>query len=79
MHRGVLAEEPRGGLLVTYDHLLTVREVAERLALKEATIRAWLLARRIASVRVGRRAVRIPCSEVDRVVAEGFVPARGRQ
>jgi excisionase family DNA binding protein len=64
---------------MTDHHLLTVREVAERLALKEATIRAWLLARRIASVRVGRRAVRIPCSEVDRVVAEGFLPAKGQR
>ena len=59
--------------------LLTVREVAERLALKEATIRAWLLVRRIASVRVGGRAVRIPYSEVERIVSEGFVPARGQR
>ena len=59
--------------------LLTVKEVADRLALKQSTIRAWLLARRIASVRVGRRAVRVPCSEVDRIVSNGFVPARGER
>jgi excisionase family DNA binding protein len=61
---------------MTTQQLLTVKDVAQRLALKEATIRAWLLGRRIASVRVGRRAVRIPSSEIDRIVREGFVPAR---
>lgn len=61
---------------MTNQQLLTVKEVAQRLALREATIRAWLLARRIASVRVGRRAVRIPSSEIDRILTGGFVPAR---
>lgn len=56
--------------------LLRVSEVAELLAVKESTIRAWLLARRIACVRVGGRAVRIPLSEVERMVATGTVPAR---
>ena len=56
--------------------LLTVREVAQYLNLRESTIRAWLLRRRVAYVRVGKRAVRIFASEVDRVIAEGIVPAR---
>jgi excisionase family DNA binding protein len=56
--------------------LLTASEVAERLAIKESTIRAWLLARRLARVRVGRRAVRIPVSEVERIIAEGTILAR---
>jgi excisionase family DNA binding protein len=56
--------------------LLTVSKAAERLAMKESTIRAWLLARRLSRVRVGRRAVRIPASEVERIIAEGTVPAR---
>ena len=60
----------------TKDNLLTVPEIAQRLAVKESTIRAWLLSRRLCKVRVGRRAVRIPASEVDRIIAEGLIPAR---
>lgn len=56
--------------------LLTIPEAAARLALKESTVRAWLLARRLSKVRVGRRAVRVPASEIDRIIAEGFIPAR---
>lgn len=59
--------------------LLTVSEVAARLALKESTIRAWLLARRLIGVRVGRRAVRIPVSEVERIIAEGTLPRDDRR
>jgi excisionase family DNA binding protein len=59
--------------------LLTTAQVAERLSLKESTIRAWLLARRISHVRVGRRAVRIPASEVERVITEGTISTRGRR
>ena len=60
----------------TEQELLTTFQVAERLAMKESTIRAWLLARRLSRVRVGRRAVRIPASEVERIIAEGTVPWR---
>jgi excisionase family DNA binding protein len=56
--------------------LLSVPEVAERLAIKESTVRAWLLRRRLEYVRVGKRSVRIPLSEVQRIIAEGTVPAR---
>lgn len=56
--------------------LLTVAQVAERLAVKESTIRAWLLARRLSRVRIGRRAVKVRLSEVERVIAEGTLPAR---
>lgn len=58
------------------ESLLTVPEVAARLAVKESTIRAWLLTRRLCKVRVGRRAVRVPASEIDRIIAEGLVPMR---
>ena len=57
--------------------LLRVSEAADLLAVKESTIRAWLLKRRISCVRVGGRAVRIPVSEVRRLIAEGTIPARG--
>jgi excisionase family DNA binding protein len=56
--------------------LLTVSEVAARLAVKESTVRAWLLSRRLSRVRVGRRAVRVPVKEVERIIAEGTIPAR---
>jgi excisionase family DNA binding protein len=55
--------------------LLTVPEAAKRLAIKESTVKAWLLRRRLAFVRVGR-SVRVPLAEIQRVIAEGTVPAR---
>jgi excisionase family DNA binding protein len=58
------------------EQLLTTAQVAERLSMKESTIRAWVLARRLKHVRIGRRAVRIPADEVSRIIAEGSVPAR---
>jgi excisionase family DNA binding protein len=56
--------------------LLSVPQVAQRLAVKESTVRAWLLRRRLAHVKVGRRAVRVPVGEVERIVREGSVPAQ---
>ncbi len=54
---------------------LTVREVAESLSLSVATIRAWIASRRIGFVRLGR-AIRVPRSEVERLLESGFVPPR---
>jgi len=60
--------------------LLTVGQAAERLNVTQAAIRRWLLERRIASVKVGRRLIRIPSAEVQRVIDSGLRPARpGRQ
>jgi excisionase family DNA binding protein len=58
------------------EKLLRASEVAERLGLRTSTIRAWISQGRIAKVRVGRRAIRIPTSEVDRLIAWGTIPAR---
>ena len=58
---------------------LTVRQVAEVLNLKECTIRAWVLARRLAYVRIGRRALRIPVAEIERLISQGTVPTRERR
>ena len=55
--------------------LLRVEEFAARLNIKPATARAWLLRRRIAKVRVGQRSIRIPATELQRIVDEGTVPA----
>jgi excisionase family DNA binding protein len=61
---------------MTEQELLTTAEVATRLTMKESTIRAWLLARRLSHVRIGRRAVRIPVREVERIIEEGTIAAR---
>jgi len=58
------------------ERLLRVSEGARELALKESTLRAWILSRRIRVIRIGRRAIRIPMSEVARLIDEGTIPAR---
>jgi len=58
--------------MMTSDQPLTVHQVAERLGLKESTIRRMILQRRIDTVRPAMRAVRIPESAVHRIVQEGF-------
>ncbi len=55
--------------------LVKVPEAAELLALSQKTLWQWVGARRIGVVRLGR-AVRIPMSEIDRLVEEGTTPAR---
>jgi excisionase family DNA binding protein len=56
--------------------LLSVKETAERLGLKPATIRAWLLRRKnLPFVRCGR-AVRVPAEAVEKFVSENTIPAR---
>lgn len=55
--------------------LLTVNEAAGSLGLAPVTLRAWIAQRRIGVVRLGR-AVRIPLSEIDRLIERSTVPAR---
>lgn len=57
------------------EKLLTGVQVAEILGLKPVTIRQWIAKRKLASVKVGDRAVRIPASEVTRIIERGFTPA----
>ena len=54
--------------------LLTVREVADRLGLKESTIRKRILQRQIAYVKPSLRAVQIPIEELERILTNGFRP-----
>lgn len=56
--------------------LLRVKEFAEAGNFREATIRRWVLRRKITVIRLGGRAIRIPASELARLIAEGTVPAR---
>jgi excisionase family DNA binding protein len=55
--------------------MLNVKQAAERLGLRESTVRAWIAHRRIGVVRLGR-AVRILPEEVARLISEGTIPAR---
>lgn len=56
--------------------LLTVPEAADRLKLQPSTIRKWIFERRLAHVRVGRRAVRIREADVEKLIREGYTPAK---
>jgi excisionase family DNA binding protein len=55
--------------------LVTVSEAARSLGLAQVTLRAWIAQRRIGVVRLGR-AVRIPLTEIDRLIERSTVPAR---
>jgi excisionase family DNA binding protein len=54
--------------------LLTLEEAARRLGLKPVTLRMWASARKIARCKIGR-AVRIPESEVLRIIEHSLIPA----
>jgi len=51
---------------------VTVKEAARLLALSELTVRKLCWSGKVASTRIGR-AVRIPATEVDRIIKEGAV------
>ena len=54
--------------------LITIREAANRLGLKESTIRKAILKRQIAYVKPSVRAVRIPIEELERIIDAGLRP-----
>jgi excisionase family DNA binding protein len=56
-------------------NLLTVAETAEALNIKIATVRAWLLRRKLPRVNCGR-AVRIPADAITKFIERNTVPAR---
>jgi excisionase family DNA binding protein len=55
--------------------LLSIKEASEMLALKPATIRAWLIRRKLPRVNCGR-AVRIPADAVAQFIERNTIPAR---
>jgi excisionase family DNA binding protein len=59
-------------------NLLNVSEAAHSLGLKPATLRAWILHRKIEFVRVGR-AVRIPARAIHEFIERNTIPARERR
>lgn len=52
--------------------LRTIDEAAQRLRLKPRTVRRWVFLRKLDYVKVGG-SVRIPESEIERVIEEGTV------
>ncbi len=54
--------------------LLTIREAAQKLGLREKTLRRWVALRKIEYIKAGERAVRIPSDEIDRLIEAGRVP-----
>jgi excisionase family DNA binding protein len=57
--------------------LLTVKQSAEQLGLSARTVWAWIYARKLSVVRLGR-AVRISQTEIDELIEAGSIPAKGR-
>ena len=55
---------------VLEDRFLTPQQFADRLSISRWTVYAWISEGRIKSVKIGRL-VRVPESEVDRIVQEG--------
>lgn len=55
--------------------MLTVAMAAERLGLKEPTIRLWVYQGKIGHVKLGR-SVRIAEDEIARLIRENTIPAR---
>jgi excisionase family DNA binding protein len=55
--------------------LLSIQEASEMLAVKPATIRAWLLRRKLPRVNCGR-AVRIPADAIAQFIERNTVPAK---
>jgi len=54
---------------------LTSQQAADALGLSVHTIRGWTAERRITVVKLGR-AVRIPSSEIDRLLNESVIPRK---
>lgn len=53
----------------------TCRQAGLELGMSEHTIRAWIARRRIAHLKLGR-SIRVPVSEIDRLLSENLVPSR---
>ncbi len=58
--------------------LLTVKQAADALGLKVATIRAWVSRRKLPRVNCGR-AVRIPADAIAQFIERNTIPAREGQ
>ena len=59
---GVTGNEPR-----------TVSQAAVELSLSKSTVRAWIATRKMGHLRLGR-AIRVPASEIARLLETNYVP-----
>jgi excisionase family DNA binding protein len=57
------------------DKLLTARQSADYLGVKLVTMRKWMSQRLIGSTRLGKRAIRIRESELQKFIERGNIPA----
>jgi excisionase family DNA binding protein len=58
------------------EEMYPVAPAATRLGIKPKTLRTWMAKGRIGYVRLGNKTVRVPLSEVNRIIAEGYRPAK---
>ena len=65
----------RGNIMSHSNQLLTVTEFAAPLRVKDSCVRRWIRERKVTVVKVGRL-VRIPASEVERIINKGTRSAR---
>ena len=54
--------------------LLRIPEVAERLAIRESTVRKMVFEKRLPVVRIGRT-VTIPEDAIEKIIRDGYCPA----
>jgi excisionase family DNA binding protein len=55
--------------------LMSVPQFADALGITRSCVRRWILLRQIATIKLGR-SVRIPCTEIDRLISSGSRPVR---
>ena len=55
--------------------LYKLPEAAKILTIKPKSLYAWIYAGRIGHTRIGGRSIRIPLSEINRLIAAGYTPA----
>lgn len=62
---------------MTVEKLLTVPDFSQSMNITQACTRRWILERKVATVKLGRL-VRIPESEVERLIQAGLRPVAGK-
>ncbi len=61
------------------DTLLEVETAAHHLGISVSLLRVWVAKRKIGIVRISPNHIRVPASEVHRIISAGWVPARSAE